>query len=247
MYFTVFLPKCYCYGSLHTEKLMMIHGNVAPTKKSVCQLLLTETLNLAQRDYSSTLIVSMPPRRHQTISSDEMLPIIGLRRTGLKQTDIANQFGVGQSDISRILSEHHQKPAVPKTGHAKEEPKIQIHERTGSWLGWQCRTWPSPALSLPGNGGMVSKLDCPDSQSVVRYLLQGFAADSPENKLHWLSGTKGNVRNEPDNIAREKYDFGTAKCVVMNLDSVSSILMGVSGDDMAKITIKTVFSQDHRH
>ena len=71
-------------------------------------------------------------------------------------------------------------PVVPKTGHAKEEPKIQMHERTGAWLGWQCRTWPSPALSLSGNGGMVSKLDCLDSQSVVRYLLQGFAGDSPK-------------------------------------------------------------------
>ena len=37
-----------------------------------------------------------------------MLPIIGLRRTGFKQTEIGNHFGVGQSDVSRILSEHHQ-------------------------------------------------------------------------------------------------------------------------------------------
>ena len=141
------------------------------------------------------------------------------------------------------------KPVVPKTGHAKEEPKRQMHERTGSWLGWQCRTGPSPALSLPGNGGIVSKLDCPDSQSVVNYLLQGFTADSPENKLHCLSGTKGNVCNGPDNIARETFDFGAIKCGVMNLNSVSTMLMGasVSGDGMARITMKTVFSQGHRH
>ena len=116
VYFTIFLPKSYCYGSLHTEKFMMIHGNVAPTKKSVCQLLVAETLNLTQRDYSFTFIVSLPPRRPQTISSDVMLPIIGLRKTGLKQTDIANHFGVGQSDVSRILSKHDQ------TGSAKDRP-----------------------------------------------------------------------------------------------------------------------------
>ena len=226
----------------------MIHGNVATTKKSVCQLLLAETLNLTQRDYSSTCIVSMPPRRRQTINSDVMLPFIGLRRTGLNKRTLPTTL-VSAKVMSAEFCPSITKPVVPKTGHAKEEPKIQMHERTGSWLGWQCRTWPSPALSLPGNGGMVSKLDCPDSQSVVRYLLQGFAADSQENKLHWLSGTKGNVRNEPDNIAREKYDFHTAKCGLVNLDSVSTMLMGVSvsGVDMANIAIKTVFSQEHRH
>ena len=46
-----------------------------------------------------------------------MLPIIGLKRTGLKQTDIANQFGFDQSDVSRILSELHQ------TGSAKDRPR----------------------------------------------------------------------------------------------------------------------------
>ena len=106
---------------------MIIHGNVAPTKKSVCQLLLVETLNLTQWNYSSTFIVSMPPRRHQTISSDVMLPIIGLRRTGLKQTDIGNHFGVGQSDVSRILSEHHQ------TGSAKDRPRQGRTKNTNAW------------------------------------------------------------------------------------------------------------------
>ena len=118
---------CNCYGSLHTEKLMMIHGNVAPTKKSVCLLLLAETLNLTQRDYSFTFIVSMPPRRRQTISSDVMLPIIGLRRTGLKQMDIGNQFGVSQSDVSRILPEHHQ------TGSAKDRPRQGRTKNTNAW------------------------------------------------------------------------------------------------------------------
>ena len=37
--------------------------------------------------------------------------------TGLKQMDIANHFGVGQSGVSRILSEHH------PTGSAKDRPR----------------------------------------------------------------------------------------------------------------------------
>ena len=69
-YFTIFLPKCYCYGSLRTEKMTMTHGNMSPTKMSVCHLLAADTLNLAQGDYSSTFIVSMPLtilRTHQHV------------------------------------------------------------------------------------------------------------------------------------------------------------------------------------
>ena len=33
--FTLFLPKCYCYGSLHTDKLTMIHDNLTPIKFSL--------------------------------------------------------------------------------------------------------------------------------------------------------------------------------------------------------------------
>ena len=69
----------------------------------------------------------MPPRRRQTISNDVMLPIIGLRRTGLKQTDIVNHFGVGQSDVSKILSEHHQ------TGSAKDRPRQGRTKNTNVW------------------------------------------------------------------------------------------------------------------
>ena len=36
--------------------------------------------------------------------------IIGLRWSGLKQMDIVNQFGDGQSDVGRILSKHRQSP-----------------------------------------------------------------------------------------------------------------------------------------
>ena len=97
-YFAIFLPKCYCFGSFHTEKLTMIHGNMSPTKMSVCQLLVADTLNLTQWDYSSTFIVSMPPKRCQPISMYVMWQIIGLRRSGLKQMDILNQFGDGQKD-----------------------------------------------------------------------------------------------------------------------------------------------------
>ena len=105
----------------------MIHGNVAPTKKSVCQLHVADTLNLTQRDYSSTFTVSMPPRRRQPISSDVRWQIIGLRRSGLKQTDIANQFGVGgQSDVSRILSRHRQ------TGSAKDRPRQGRPKKTNA-------------------------------------------------------------------------------------------------------------------
>ena len=121
----------------------MIHGNVAPTKKSVCQLHVADTLNLTQRDYSSTFIVSMPPRRHQPISSDVRWQIIGLRRSGLKQTDIANQFGVGQSDVTRILSRHRQtgiakdrtRQGRPKKKNAREDralARMAIRNRTKS-------------------------------------------------------------------------------------------------------------------
>ena len=60
-----------------------------------------------------------------------------------------------------------------QTGSAKDRPrqgrpKRQMRERTVPWLGWQYGTRPSPALSLPGNGSIVSILDCRDhSQSSV--------------------------------------------------------------------------------
>ena len=50
----------------------------------------------------------MPTKRRQPISYDVRWQIIGLLRSGLKQTDIANQFGVGQSDVSRILPKQRQ-------------------------------------------------------------------------------------------------------------------------------------------
>ena len=135
-YFNIFLPKCYCYGSLHTEKMTMVDGNMSPTNKWVCQLLVADTLNLARRDYSSTFIVSMLPKSCQPISMYVRWQIIALRRSGLKQINIVNQFGDGQSDVDRIMSKHHQ------TGCAKDRPclgghKKQMHEGTGSWLEWQ--------------------------------------------------------------------------------------------------------------
>ena len=95
MYFAIFLPKCYCFGSLHTEKLTMIHDKMSPAKMSVCQLLVADTLNLPQWDYSFTFIVSMPRKRCQPISMYVMWHIIGLWRSGLKQMDILNQFSDG--------------------------------------------------------------------------------------------------------------------------------------------------------
>ena len=73
--------------------------------------------SMTQRDYSSTFIVSMPSRSRQPISNGVKWQIIGLKRSGLTHTDIANQFGVGQSDVSRILSQHRQ------TGSTKDGPQ----------------------------------------------------------------------------------------------------------------------------
>ena len=95
-------------------------------KRQFCQLHVADTLNLTQRDYSSTFIVSMPPRWRQPISSDVRWQIIGLPRSGLKQTDIANQFGVGQSNVSKILSRHRQ------TGRAKDSPRQGRPKKTNA-------------------------------------------------------------------------------------------------------------------
>ena len=119
-------------------------------QKVSCHLLVADTLNLAQQDYSSTFIVSMPPKRCQPFSMYVRWQNIGIRRSGLKQMEIVNHFDDGQSDVGRILSKHRQ------TGSAKDRsclggPKKQMHKRTGSWLGWQYITGPSPALSLPEN------------------------------------------------------------------------------------------------
>ena len=189
--------------------MTIIHGNMSPPKKSLCQLLVADTLNLAQRDNSSTFIVSMPPNRCQPISMYVRWQIIGLRRSGLKQMDIVNQFGGGRSDVGRILSKHRQ------TGSAKDRPCLggpkKANAREGSVLARmaiQNRTKSSSQLAR--EWGIISTLKCPDSQSVVGYLPQGFAADGLENKLHWMPGTKANVCNGPNNIARDKNEFGTA-------------------------------------
>ena len=161
-------------------------------------------LNLTQWDYSSTFIVSMPPKRCQPISMYVIWQIIGLRRSGLKQMDILNLFGDGHSDVSRILSKHHQ------TGSAKDKPCLggpkKTNAREGSVLARmaiQDRTKSSSQLARVW--GINSTLDCPDSLSAVGYLSQGFAADGPESKLHWMPGTKGNVCNGPNNIARDAW------------------------------------------
>ena len=136
------------------------------------------------------------------------------------------------------------KPVVPKTGHKKANA---WRDRVLAWMAIENRTKSSSQLNR--ECGIISTLDCPDPQSVVGYLPQGFAAGSLENKLHWMPGTKGNVCNGPNNIARDTNEFATAQGGVINLNSVSTMLLGasVSGDDVVKITIKTVFSQSHRH
>ena len=83
-YFTVFLPKRYCYGSIAHREIDLYPWHCGTHQKSVCQLHVADTLNLTQRDYSSTFIVGMPPRRRQEFSSDVMWQIIGLRGSGLK-------------------------------------------------------------------------------------------------------------------------------------------------------------------
>ena len=184
--------------------MTMIHGNMSPPKKSVCQLLVADTLNLAQRDYSSTFIVSMPPKRCQSITMHVMWQIIGLRRSGLKQMDIVNQFGDGKSDVDRILWKHRQ------ISSAKDRPCLAGPKKTNAWedrvlarMTIQNRTESSSQLAR--EWCIFSALNCPDSQSVVGYLPQGFAADGTESKLHWMPGTKGNVYNRPNNIARDTW------------------------------------------
>ena len=119
-------------------------------------------LNLTQWDYSSTFIVSMPPKRCQPISMYIMWQICGLRRCGLKQMDILNQFGDGQSDVSRILSKH------PQTDSAKDRPCLggpkKTNAREGSVLARmaiQNRTKSSSQRDR--EWGINSTLDCPDS------------------------------------------------------------------------------------
>ena len=58
----------------------------------------------------------MPPKRCQPFSMYVRWQNIGLPRSGLKQMDIVNHFGDGQSDVGRILSKHRQ------TGSAKDRP-----------------------------------------------------------------------------------------------------------------------------
>ena len=112
-----------------------------------------------------------------------MWQIIGIQRSGLKQMDILNQFSDGQSDVSRILSKDHQ------TGSAKDRPCLggpkKTNAREGSVLARmaiQNRTKSSSQRDR--EWGINSTLDCPDSQSDVGYLPQGFAADGLESKLH---------------------------------------------------------------
>ena len=142
----------------------------------------------------------------------------------------------------------------PPAGSAKDRPflggpkKANAREnRVLARMAIQSRTKCSSQLAR--EWGIISTLDCPESQSVVGYLSQGFTADSLENKLHWMPGTKGNVCNGPNNIARDTNVFGTASSGVINLNSVSTMLMGayVSVDDVVKSTIKTVLSQGHGH
>ena len=139
----------------------------------------------------------------QTISMYVRWQIIGLLRCGSKQMDIVNQFGNGLSEVSRISFKHRQ------TYSAKNRPCLGGLKKANAWEGRvlaemaiQNRTKSSSQLAR--ERGIIFTLDCPNLQS-VGYLTQGFAADSLENKLHWLSGTKGNVCNGPNNIARDKW------------------------------------------
>ena len=136
------------------------HGNMSPTKKWVCQLLVADTLNLAQRDYSSTFIVSMLPKRCQPISVCKVVNY-WTWRSGLKQINIVNQFGDGQSDVDRFMSMHRQ------TGSAKDRPCLGGHKKANAWrdrvLAWMAienRTKSSSQLTR--ECGIISTLDCPD-------------------------------------------------------------------------------------
>ena len=66
-------------------------------------------------------------KRCQPISMYVRWQIIGLRRSGLKQINIVNQFGDGQSDVDRIMSKHRQ------TGSAKDRPCLRGHKKANAW------------------------------------------------------------------------------------------------------------------
>ena len=82
--------------------------------------------------------------------------------SGLKQINIVNQFGDGQSDVDRFMSKHRQ------TGSAKDRPclgghkKKQRREGTGvlAWMAIENRTKSSSQLTR--ECGIISTLDCPD-------------------------------------------------------------------------------------
>ena len=99
---------------------------------------MADTLNLAQRDYSSTFIVSMLPKRCQPISMYVRWQIIGLRRSGFKQINIVNQFGDGQSEVQVSAYQgmwHHLHTRLSRftvsrwlsaTGISSKRPKKQV-------------------------------------------------------------------------------------------------------------------------
>ena len=168
--------------------------------------------------------------------------------SGLKQTDIANRFGVDQSDVSRIFSKHRQ------TGNTKDRPpsrKIQQNkcarrQGSGSDVNTEQDQFQLSACQEVGASSPYSTVQI-YSQSSAIYRRQS-QQTTQKTSCTDCRAQKGMCAKGPT-IGPEKRTNLEPTFGVMNLDSVSTMLMGasVSGDDVAKIAIETVLSQGHMH